>query len=165
MYNKRIILVSFILFQMIQLFSQRVEFTYDENGNRLTRTIVVEQLQAKSVQFPVLNTAILKSSENTNTIAPDVDAKEGTMSEGSLTITNVYPNPNKGLLKINISNMPPDSKTEMTLYDLSGVELIVKRNFEGYSEIDISKFRDGIYILQIKINGNITSWKVVKNNY
>jgi hypothetical protein len=157
---KRIILLSLVLFQTMTLFSQRVEFTYDENGNRLTRTIIVEQLQSKSVQFPISNTESLKTLENTNTITPEVDAKEG-----NVTITNVFPNPNKGILKISISNMPSDSKTEMTLYDLSGVELIVKRNFEGYSEIDLNQFSDGIYILRIKINGNTTSWKIVKNKY
>ena len=175
---KGIILVIFVLFQMINLFSQRVEFSYDESGNRTGRTIIVELLRPNSVIFPVLNPKTLNSTENAvakgleigttsqnaDRKALDDSARERIKQEDGEIVTLVYPNPNKGLVKIEISNMPLNSKNEMRLYNLSGTELIVKRNFESYSEIDISRFKDGIYILRIKVNESVFDWKVIKNH-
>ena len=181
---KRIIPVILVLFQSITLFGQKVEFTYDDNGNRLSRTItvdqptvphdpppidppprnggssrtiLVDQLKSNTVQFLVFNPKSLESTESMKSIVSDEEEK------GEI-ITLVYPNPNKGLIKIDISNLPLESKNEMRLYDLSGIELIVKRNFDSYSEIDISQFKDGIYILRIKINDKVFDWKVIKSH-
>lgn len=64
MNRKKIILISIVLFQVITLCGQRVVFTYNDNGNRLTRTIVVEQLRSNSVSFPVIDPKSLKTTEN-----------------------------------------------------------------------------------------------------
>jgi hypothetical protein len=181
---KRILFSCLILFQVINLFCQRIEYTYDENGNRTNRTIVVERLNSNSVQFPVINPKSLKSHEySTGTIAnPSSQGVESQSdkkmrneediskerlkidSETEGIVTVVYPNPNKGILKIDISNLPAFSRTDMRLYDLSGMQLTSKRNFENHSEIDISQFKDGIYILRIKINDRVFDWKVIKNS-
>lgn len=156
----RIIPLILILVQSAILYGQKVEFSYDENGNRLSRTIIVEQLKSGTVAFPVLNPKTLISTENAKTaILEEIRPEEGEIK------TSVYPNPNKGLIKINVSNMPLNSINEMRLYDLSGTQLSIKRNFDSNSEIDISRFKDGIYILRIKINDRIFDWKVVKNHY
>jgi hypothetical protein len=164
---KKIIPVILVLFQSVKLLGQSVEFTYDDNGNRLSRTITVELLKSGTVQFPFLNPKSLKSisPELAKTKESEIakSVKEGESEEGEIS-TLVYPNPNKGLIKIDISNMPLKSKNEMRLYNLSGTELTVKRNFDSYSEIDISQFKDGIYILRIKINESIYDWKVIKSH-
>lgn len=164
---------------MINLFSQTVEFTYDNNGNRLNRTIQTEQLRSNTVKFPVVNPKSLKALDAMGTalesgITSKNEEVKGTKGNEDVTresikqenkeiVTLVYPNPNKGLLKIDISNMPLNSVSEMKLYDLAGIEKTSKRNFESYSEIDISQFKDGIYILRIKINTKIFDWKIIKN--
>lgn len=179
---KRILLIIIALFQMINLFSQRVEFTYDDNGNRLTRTIVVEQLRSESVSFPVVDPKSLKpidktmakglvvpqkgtTTEDAKTKGQEGVTKENISSEDGEIVTLIYPNPSKGLIKIDISNMPLNSKNEIRLFDLSGNELTVRTNIESNSEMDISQYKDGIYILRIKINERIFYWKVVKNHY
>jgi Secretion system C-terminal sorting domain len=159
MNSKRIILLSFLMLQMITLFSQSVAFTYDGSGNRITRTITVKQ-QSQTVEFPVVNPKDLDLADAKGTEV----AKEAKDSEDGKIAILVYPNPNKGILKIEISNMPLNSIIEMRLYDLSGLELTVNRNSESHSEIDISQFRDGVYILRIKINEKTFDWKVIKNN-
>jgi len=151
---KRFILVLLILFQTTSLFCQRVEYGYDNNGNRISRILVVSQLKSASIKFPVSDPSNLKLADDTKTIEPDA---------GELKAI-IYPNPNKGLLKINISNMPQNPVTELRLYNLSGTELMVKRNFDSYSEIDINEYKDGVYILRIKINDNLFDWKVVKSH-
>jgi hypothetical protein len=146
--------VLLILFQTAFLFSQKIEYTYDANGNRTKRELVVNQLKSATIKFPVTDPSNLKLADDTKTI--EVEAGE--------LKTTVYPNPNKGIIKINISNMPQDPVTEFRLYNLSGTELMVKRNFDSYSEIDINEYKDGVYILRIKINDKLFDWKVVKSH-
>ncbi len=167
---KRIILVILVLFLMSNLFSQSVAFTYDDNGNRQTRTINVEKLQSKSVSFPVVNPKSLIPADskaqglNETQDAKSSEVKNETKSEDREIVTIVYPNPNTGLIKIDISNLPLNTKVEMKLYDLNGNELVVRRNFESHSEIDINHYIDGVYILRIMINERVTNWKIVKTH-
>jgi hypothetical protein len=39
----------------------------------------------------------------------------------------------------------------------------MKKNIENHTEIDITRFIDGIYILRVKINEKTFDWKVIKN--
>jgi hypothetical protein len=178
MNRKHIILTSLALFTLMRLFGQRVEFTYDDNGNRLTRTIIVEQLQSNTVTFPVINPKSLITAENEmaneleagttlqkdNAGAVEGLTRESLKPEEEKIVTIIYPNPSIGLIKIDITNLPLNSINEMRLYDLAGLEKLVKRNFDNHVEIDISHLRDGIYILRIKINGSTFDWKVIKNH-
>jgi hypothetical protein len=179
MKRKRIFLSCLILLTVMNLFGQRVDFVYDDSGNRdTTKIVIVEQLKSNSVTFPVVNPKSLQSTENALAGGPEeisgsqnenqksLDNSSNTsikQEEGEI-ITLIYPNPSKGLIKIDISNIPLNSITEMKLYDLSGLEKSSKRNFESHSEIDISQLKDGIYILRIKINEKIFDWKIVKTH-
>jgi Secretion system C-terminal sorting domain len=148
---KAILSTLILILSIYSLKAQHVDYTYDNRGNRLTRT-TVQQLKAGAVQFPVINPKDI----------PVEDAKaEPVLGELS---TLVYPNPNKGFIKIDISNLPVDAKTEARVYDLSGQQQVVKMNFDSSSEIDISQLKDGIYILRIKINEKVFDWKVVKGH-
>jgi hypothetical protein len=151
---------------MIPLFSQGFAYTYDNNGTRLTRTVKTQQLQSKSLADSVislksLNTSYSQGSGVESQTDQKSDESNNISMEGDIK-TIVYPNPNMGLVKIDVSNMPENSINEMKLYDLTGMELVSKKNFDSYSELDISQYRDGIYILRIKINGKLFDWKIIK---
>lgn len=132
---------------------QTIKYTYDENGSRKSRVLTVEPLGSKGLNFPV---------EKVEKLPVIAQKEELIKTEGELS-TSVYPNPNKGLIKIDILFMPLNSKTEARIYDLSGIEQLVKRNFESSSEINISHLKDGIYILRIKVNESLFDWKIVKS--
>lgn len=173
---KRIILIGLALCQMMYLFSQKVVFTYDSNGNRSSRTIVVEPIDTNNAMFPITEPKNLRSLGNSRAKSLEVgesiqtaDAKgnnniirERIKTEEDGIAALVYPNPNKGLIKIDISNMPTTSINEMRFYDLNGNELKALRNFDSHSEIDISQYKDGIYILRIKINSKRFDFKIIK---
>jgi hypothetical protein len=160
--NTKLVLNIFIFYLCINcLHGQTINYTYDENGNRTTRVLIVEQQKSKGLNVPV------EKLKDIPVEVPKEDLKETeTKTEkeavGELK-TLVYPNPSKGLIKIDIVNLPLDSRTEARLYDLSGTELIVKKNFDNYYEMDINKLKDGIYILRIVINDVATDWKIIKN--
>jgi Secretion system C-terminal sorting domain len=158
--KKIITVLLFVSIKLYVLTGQSIEYSYDNNGNRIRRLIVVEEIRRQS---PIQNIKSLKSIENSiATNNEETETEEIKTEEGEIR-TIIYPNPNKGLLRIKITNMPIESRKELRLYDLSGTELIIKRNFDSFSELDIDKLEDGIYILQITINDSLFVFKVMKN--
>ncbi|WP_291528455.1 T9SS type A sorting domain-containing protein [Bacteroides sp. UBA939] len=136
------ILFSFLL----ALFSsdicaQRIQYAYDAAGNRLTRQILVQ------------TRGVSDGGEET----PSVYEEE--LSESKITI---YPNPTRGMLQVDISGVEQFENAQISIYDLTGKQL---RQWTGISRsnvIDISDRSPGIYIMQIAYNGNVSSWKIIK---
>lgn len=169
MNHRRFMLLGLLLVQVVNLFSQSISYTYDANGNRLTRTLFVQKLQSNSVTFPVYNPKTLKPVEYSkgSSEVPRVTKRslmdENIKSESDKVSMVVYPNPNKGIIKVEISNLPLQSSSELRFYDLSGHQIVSKQNIENYTEFDITNYKDGIYILRVRIDGKIYDWKVIKN--
>jgi PKD repeat protein len=80
---------------------------------------------------------------------------------------NIYPVPGNDKVYCKFSLKKPSS-TIISLLDLTGniviqKDLKNKKSGESIEQIDISKLAQGVYILQIHVDGEITSGKVVKN--
>jgi len=161
-----------VFLPMAGITGQSISYSYDANGNRTDRTLIAEELRSNSVSFPVTDPAALpvkflnsssKGQEPSKKANAETNKENLTLwSEGEVRVL-IYPNPTKGILKIAINNMIQESDNEMRLYDLSGAELIIVRDFADYAEMDISRFRDGIYILRIRIGEKLFDFKVIKN--
>lgn len=74
---------------------------------------------------------------------------------------SVYPNPSKGLL--NIRNASPDGKTDLTLYDIQGRNIISKQNISDSETLNIEHLQNGVYLLSIE-NGNQKATKKIVLN-
>jgi myo-inositol-hexaphosphate 3-phosphohydrolase len=160
MKSKIFISVIFILLSLSDGSGQSTRFTYDDNGNR-TSKITVEPLQH------VMSSRSLSTSDKSQALQSNKTQEmvlEETKSDNGEINPLVYPNPNKGLIRIEVPNMPSNSNCELRIYDLSGNELMIKKDFKSYNEIDISQYRDGTYILRMKINELVFNWKVIKLN-
>lgn len=146
-----------------------VKFTYDENGNRDSRkSLEVEELQSGfslPANTPFLSPQIIENgSKGVNlpweNLKSEIQAQ--TIIPEEITKVKIYPNPTKGNLKIEVTNMPPGSLYEMRLYDMSGNLLITKKDNPEFYDLDISYLRDGIYFLRIIINETAYDFKVIK---
>lgn len=153
MNTKSIILTGLLLFILLKLSGQSIGYTYDANGNRVSRELIVEQLKSA--------TAVAGSTSKNDVVDPLQKPEDITEAPE----VHVYPNPNKGLLKVEIRNLSPGASREMRIYDLAGRQVLVKENFENYSECDLNSLKDGIYILRIKIDDKALDWKVIKSNF
>ena len=153
MNTKSTILTGLLLFILLKLSAQSIGYTYDANGNRVSRELIVEQLKSA--------TTLAGSTSKKDVIDPLQKPEDITEAPE----VHVYPNPTKGILKVEIKNLSPGSSREMTIYDLAGRRVLVKENFENYSECDLNSLKDGIYILRIKIDEKTLDWKVIKNNF
>ena len=156
----KIILIICLVCGALNTFGQPIGFSYDSNGNRTKRKLVVEQTSRNKISFPITDPNMIKTLTSKEANAKAQSIQE---SGGDLNVT-VYPNPNKGLLKVDLINAPNASKNELILYDLSGKVLMEKKNFDDYLELDLSSVKDGIYILRILINEQVFNWKIIKSD-
>ncbi len=75
---------------------------------------------------------------------------------------SLYPNPTKGQLNIQVTNMPSDAHGEITLYDLNGRLLIKQNSLRENYLLDISTQPIGVYVLRIEACDMVKEWKVIK---
>lgn len=129
----------------ISLFSANdYGFAYDASGNRTQRTILV-----------------LRSGKLTE---DNVPREKEAVTDSTLVnhVINIYPNPTKGHLTINIKNLIENKKASLTIHDIRGQLLITKEDLQATTELDISSYPSANYILRIVVDGKITEWKIIK---
>ena len=126
----------------LDICAQRIKYTYDNAGNRLTR----------QKEIVVQTRGALSDEEE-----PSVYEEE--LSETKVTI---YPNPTRGMLKVDISGVEKFENARISLYDLTGKLLQQWAGISQSNEIDLSERTPGMYIMQIVYNGNASSWKIIK---
>ncbi|GAB4278054.1 MAG: hypothetical protein Kow0068_01500 [Marinilabiliales bacterium] len=131
--------------------SQTINYGYDAAGNRISRTID-------------LSTKNYTVSEDTTGLDNEAAKGEEQFSEvlGDYSLT-IYPNPTKGLLKINITGIEPGASSKINLYDLSGKLVYQNNQGTGTDIIDISEQPSGTYILKVNIGSQKTEWKIMKH--
>lgn len=131
----------------ITLFCQTVSFTYDNAGNRLSRTLDEE------------GGGGLKSLVKSDTL----EVEEETIEEEMINAeTKIFPNPTHG--NITIDFWPENTEVEYSLSvnNLSGYELINKRIFEGKNHLDLSKYPSGTYLITIYSKDKYSKWIILK---
>lgn len=141
MKTKYIALIGCIIICNILLAQPKVCYNYDKAGNRILKEICLKSTPAiadsNSVSQPI--------TEN--------------LSEMQITL---YPNPTRGHLIINITNMPDDVKGEIILSDMTGRLLIKQSTIRGTTQLDLSSHPTGLYVLKIRIDDKVSEWKVIK---
>jgi hypothetical protein len=155
-----------------------IKFGYDETGNRVWRDKVY--IQNKSHQNNDTTNAQTSDSILANTISEHVSTvtlsdngqtsvNEGQTSESysnninqnDLQIT-IYPNPTTGHLLVKIVPFNNNNRTEFSLFDLQGHQLIKEICTKELTVLDLSNYTKGVYILKVKIGSNEKEWEVVK---
>lgn len=126
----------------LDICAQRIKYTYDNAGNRLTR----------QKEIVVQTRGALSDEEE-----PSVYEEE--LSETKVTI---YPNPTRGMLKVDISGVEKFENARISLYDLTGKLLQQWAGISQSNAIDLSERTPGMYIMQVAYNGKISSWKIIK---
>lgn len=142
---KKIILFLSALMCTGLLFAQSpstIEFLYDDAGNRISRSVPVVQLRSsQSLQ----NAEVVTSMENI------LDYN-----------VSVYPNPTVGEVNLSINGKSVDDKTELSVYDTSGSQVYRAKITGETTRISLSKNPAGIYLLRLSIDGQIVTWKIIK---
>jgi hypothetical protein len=95
-------------------------------------------------------------------VALGTATKSGTITKGNANKgVLVYPNPAQSKIHIDLTGY--NGVSEIKLYDINGKQVAVNRTPQINSEMDISKFANGVYLLKIiTSDGEILSTKLIK---
>lgn len=132
------------LLPVVSSAQDRIGYSYDASGNRVKREIVmpVPKAMAKQQNF---------SSDN--------QSFSDMLRDHSIKI---YPNPTKGALQVSISGLTGTDKCSLEVYTAQGAQVLTENVKTDNVDINISNQPNGVYLLQITINGKSTTWKIVK---
>ena len=136
---KKILFFILLLQAAMTISAQSVAYTYDTAGNRTARVVTISKSPA--------------AQEETITALQDL------IAEKAITI---YPNPTKGILSVEIKDYTDQLQAEFRLTDLSGRTIINRKASSDIQTFDLSRQAAGIYLLQIRINGESAVWKIIK---
>lgn len=131
-------LLSFLFLLYAISLSAQNTYKYDNAGNRTGRVI-----------------NLTRSADSTS----EITSLEDFISNHEVKI---YPNPTKGMLAVDIANFLSGNEVEFQLTDMLGKTLYNLKTTSGHQTFDLSNEADGIYLLRIKINGESTTWKIIK---
>ena len=114
---------------------QTVQFTYDENGNRISRSISFKRI-----------------------------ANPQHSTEESLdTPYELFPNPTSGSFSLVMKDPEKQQKLHAMLLTLSGM-VIEECDLSGSKVVfDLSRHPSGIYLLEVQCDNRAETWKVIKN--
>jgi hypothetical protein len=88
-------------------------------------------------------------------------------SAAAIQTFNIYPNPAKDLLTIEINSLKQNKNNEYTIYSVLGNVITRKTLAEisgSYQEsIDISSLANGLYFIEVTLNGVSSTKKIIKN--
>ena len=123
----------------VELPDADLAYTYDDAGNMVSRTLYLS-------------------------ISPSQKSAEGGPLKDSLdehTIT-IYPNPTKGMLKVQIDNLEYGDKVVYELADARGNSLQTGDINRKETSLDLNGQLPGIYYLQVAINSKAQTWTIIK---
>lgn len=127
----------------------KLEYTYDGNGNRITRTVTVTLLNKAFI------TDTLQSKKNTPITNAATDFK-----------ISVAPNPTTSLVTIGIQSTDLKQKNELEYFvtSITGALVLQNKVYTNSTEIDLSGLKDGVYVLKLIANNKTFIYKIVKSN-
>lgn len=138
----KIILVTAFVLLSVSIRAQQVSYAYDANGNRTSRTVVLQTHAAKSMV-----------QQNDTAFLYEHFAQQQ---------LRIYPNPVKEDLTIALDTYSAEMHGEFSLYGPGGA-LLVRRGIMGtVTKINMASYGKGVYVLHIRLDGKNTSWKVIK---
>lgn len=126
--------------------SGTVSFAYDENGNRIMRSINIR-----------------KVNEN----GKDVESQSPTLGEAIDVFANmkvsIYPNPTKDMVFISAESVEVEHVLQIRLTNAAGT-VLQQKEYKGILEsIDLSDLPVGVYLLQLTLDKEVHVWKLIKN--
>jgi hypothetical protein len=145
--GKKMILTITIFFGFLlsTVCAQEIEYTYDAAGNRIKKEFII----SGSTNSPGST-----SFRNKESLTDKID---------SISV-KIFPNPTQGIVNLQIDNTSIEdySSTTIKVIDISGSILYENRKVGQNVKIDFENFSNGIYILQLQNNENISNWRIIK---
>lgn len=162
-------------------------YDYDANGNRISRTqqiVIINPNNPTAKTDSAISNTDSTTFANTNSVVKQQSINPTTEAYGTATIADsttvattsnhstqqlngdhkitVYPNPTKGELKIDITNLCGENQGMIMLTDIQGRIIYKNENLNQSSILDLSSQASGNYLLKVMIDGKSSEWVVGK---
>ena len=128
------------------------EYKYDGSGNRILRHII----HIKSASLLAQNDTIVESDSS---LIKKARIYKEVLGKSNI---NVYPNPTRGNLKVELQKQPENSECSVVLYDMEGKQITQTKIDGSQGLLDISSYPNGMYIMRVFINTEYSEWKIIK---
>lgn len=135
----RLILFTLFIVLASSISAQKVIYTYDAAGNREKR----------------------EKAAGTRSSSEEATEEIFTEELGKSTV-NIYPNPTEGYFKVEITNFDRNASASLAIYNAQGVVLLKQNVNSPVTDLDIYSRPSGLYILQITLDGESSTWKIIK---
>lgn len=149
---KRSILLSLFVLVFIGVKSQTYDYsyTYDDAGNRTSRTITIPDATGASL----LNeeTGDLQESREVVPVTDRLLDKQ----------IRLYPNPTRGELVLQITPFDGEDPVQVLVYDINGKLVHEQQILFEYTSLDFTDFKPGNYILKLKTDHSENSYLIIK---
>ena len=152
-------ILTTLIFLLFTVFcnAQTIQYDYDNAGNRIARRVINITKAPKAV--------IPEEEEEEAAEEPEEEAENVlafTEKIGEIQ-THIFPNPTKGILKIEISGADKAEEITLTLYSGQGATLVEQKIQQGNNTLDLSTYSTGWYILRLQTGDYRKEYKIVKN--
>lgn len=135
-------LLTFAFSAFVVLNAQnRVQFAYDQAGNRVKRELVITH-NARSAK---------KAATREEAYFEDLGERTVKISSNG-----------SGIIKITVLHMHTEDEGNVEVYSLGGSEVLNRSLSSAETLVDISDKPKGVYILKVTLNGKVTTWKITK---
>lgn len=121
-----------------------LSFDYDENGNRVLRELVFEEIREKPF--------------------PELEEKPNGVFDNALDALDVklFPNPTYGKFSVEISGEMPVVPMKAVLVTSTGGVVSEKTVTDDRLEFDLSCQAGGMYLLQLSTAEGMRVWRIIK---
>lgn len=119
-----------------------INYSYDASGNRVHAEHVINLRQAET--------------DSTGKVKPMFHD----LTSHRIT---VYPNPTDGNFSVEIGTPETIEQASITIYSMTGTIIYHDDEPAAVNEIDITSSPDGMYMLIIRVDGESSTWKIIKN--
>ena len=136
----------------------RMTFTYDANGNRITRSLVLKSVAVDS--DTVVDYSAFTKKQNLQ--EDDAGFLHSTDDKFDAMEVSIYPNPTHNVLHLSVINAD-DSINMRTVLTTSTGAILHNRTVTVQNEsFDFSSYPCGVYFLHMTIGEEHHVWKVIK---
>ena len=130
-----------------------IDYTYDAAGNRIER---------RATSAIVLRSSAMKEEITEKEEADEITSLEKVEEVVSNTKITVFPNPTEGLITVEISDYIEQVQGEAQLFDFAGKALDHQKINSTSTNIDLSNYSNGMYLLKVHINGETFTQQIIK---
>jgi hypothetical protein len=118
-----------------------IEITYDDAGNRITRKVLQMSMMSKG-----------ESQADTTYYLDRMQTTE----------MKVYPNPTQGKILVDFMDAEGNNAILVRIYDNKGQKIQECQGKESQMELDLSNYPAGVYIVELFVGEEHTTWRILK---